>query len=39
MRARLEAVGGGFSFESRPGAGTTVHGWVPAAEDGPQAIV
>jgi signal transduction histidine kinase len=39
MRARLEAVGGGFSFESRPGAGTTVHGWVPAAEDGPQTAV
>lgn len=30
MRARLEAVGGEFKFESQPGQGTTVSGWAPA---------
>jgi len=29
MRARLEMVGGGFAFESSPGAGTVVSGWAP----------
>lgn len=32
MRARLEAVGGEFSFSSEPGQGTTVSGWVPAPQ-------
>lgn len=31
MRARLETVGGEFSFDSAVGQGTTVSGWVPAA--------
>lgn len=30
MRARLEAVGGEFSFYSEAGRGTIVSGWVPA---------
>lgn len=30
MRARLEAVGGEFSFYSDAGQGTIVSGWVPA---------
>lgn len=30
MRARLEAVGGEFSFDSKAGQGTVVSGWVPA---------
>lgn len=29
MRARLEACGGEFSFDSIAGQGTTVSGWVP----------
>jgi signal transduction histidine kinase len=32
MRARVEAVGGEFKFFSTDGRGTTVSGWVPAAE-------
>jgi signal transduction histidine kinase len=32
MRARVEAVGGEFKFHSADGRGTTVSGWVPAAE-------
>lgn len=31
MQARLEWCGGGFEFQSVPGAGTVVFGWVPAA--------
>lgn len=31
MRARVEAVGGEFQFNSIDGQGTTVSGWVPAA--------
>lgn len=31
MRARLETVGGEFSFVSAANQGTTVSGWVPAA--------
>lgn len=30
MRARVEAVGGEFSFDSSAGRGTVVSGWVPA---------
>jgi signal transduction histidine kinase len=33
MRARVEAVGGEFKFNSTDGRGTTVSGWVPAAEN------
>ena len=33
MRARLEAVGGAFEFESAAGRGTRVSGWVPAATE------
>jgi hypothetical protein len=29
MRERSEALGGSWSLESRPGAGTTVKCWVP----------
>jgi signal transduction histidine kinase len=32
MRARVETVGGEFKFDSAEGQGTTVSGWVPAAE-------
>jgi signal transduction histidine kinase len=32
MAARLEMSGGALEFHSAPGAGTTVAGWVPAAE-------
>ncbi len=35
MRARLEAVGGAFEFESAAGQGTRVAGWVPAATERP----
>ncbi len=35
MRARLEAVGGAFEFESAVGRGTRVAGWVPAATERP----
>lgn len=31
MQARLEMCGGELAFDSAPGAGTTVGGWVPAA--------
>jgi signal transduction histidine kinase len=31
MRTQIESVGGAFHFESAPGAGTRVSGWVPAA--------
>lgn len=31
MKARLEMCGGSFGFESAPGQGTRVYGWVPAA--------
>lgn len=31
MRARVELCGGEFEFDSVPGRGTTVAGWVPAA--------
>ena len=31
MAARLELCGGVLAFDSAPGAGTTVGGWVPAA--------
>lgn len=31
MQARLEMCGGAFSIDSAPGDGTTVKGWVPAA--------
>ncbi len=31
MQARLEMCGGVLDFDSLPGAGTTVGGWVPAA--------
>jgi signal transduction histidine kinase len=31
MRARVEAVGGEFNFNSNDGEGTAVWGWVPAA--------
>jgi signal transduction histidine kinase len=31
MAARLEMSGGALEFDSAPGAGTTVGGWVPAA--------
>ena len=33
MQARLEMCGGSFGIESWPGQGTTVYGWVPAAEN------
>jgi signal transduction histidine kinase len=33
MAARLEMSGGALEFDSAPGAGTTVAGWVPAAGD------
>lgn len=29
MRARVESVGGQFGFDSQPGLGTTVSGWIP----------
>lgn len=32
MRARVETVGGEFSFESAAGQGTVVSGWVPAPD-------
>lgn len=35
MRARLEAVGGAFEFDSAAGQGTRVAGWVPAAAERP----
>lgn len=35
MRARLEAVGGAFEFDSVDGQGTRVSGWVPAATERP----
>lgn len=35
MAARLELCGGSFEFDSAPGAGTTVAGWVPAASGRP----
>ena len=31
MQARLELAGGALHFDSAPGAGTTVAGWVPAS--------
>lgn len=34
MRARIETVGGEFSFETDVGKGTRVAGWVPVAEWG-----
>jgi len=30
MRTRIESLGGAFRFDSAPGAGTRVSGWVPA---------
>jgi signal transduction histidine kinase len=33
MATRLEMSGGALEFDSAPGAGTTVAGWVPAAGD------
>lgn len=30
MQARLEMCGGSFDFDSHPGTGTTVAGWVPS---------
>ncbi|MHA6796871.1 ATP-binding protein [Pseudonocardia bannensis] len=35
VRARISAVGGRIAIRSRPGAGTTVEGWVPLPADGP----
>jgi signal transduction histidine kinase len=32
MRERIEELGGRFDLVSRPGAGTTVRAWFPAAE-------
>jgi hypothetical protein len=32
MRERSEALGGSWSLESRPGAGTKVKCWVPRAD-------
>jgi signal transduction histidine kinase len=32
MRERIEELGGRFDLVSRPGAGTTVSAWLPAAE-------
>ena len=32
MRERVEELGGRFDLVSRPGAGTTVRAWLPAAE-------
>ena len=33
MQARVEACGGEFAFESTPGKGTHVRGWVPATAE------
>jgi len=30
MRTRIESLGGAFRFDSAPGGGTRVSGWVPA---------
>ena len=39
MQARVERCGGVFDFSSEPGRGTTVSGWVPAAEAARAAVV
>ncbi len=39
MQDRLAAIGGGIVVRSRPGAGTTVEGWVPVTSDATLAAV
>jgi signal transduction histidine kinase len=39
MRERIEELGGRFDLVSRPGAGTTVRAWLPAAQDAAHAAV
>ena len=39
MQDRLAAIGGGIAVRSRPGAGTTVDGWVPVMSDATLAAV
>ena len=39
MQARLEMCGGVLAFDSAPGVGTTVGGWVPAAGGGQSPVL